>query len=57
MIADRERVNKGEQSRLNNERQIRNWGGASGAARLSYRWPIVQTLVGDIRDGLANASS
>ena len=31
-IAEQERVNKGAQSRLQNDRQIINWGGASGAA-------------------------
>ncbi|WP_290721121.1 DUF6361 family protein [Gordonia sp. UBA7599] len=56
-IAERERVNKGAQSRLQNDRQIINWGGASGAGRLVYRWPNVQTLLADIREGLADASS
>lgn len=56
-IAERERVNKGAQSRLQNERQIINWGGSSGAGRLLYRWPNVQTLLADIREGLADASS
>lgn len=55
MIAERERKNKGEQSRLNNERQIKNWGGSSGSARLNFRWPVVQTLLADIKDGLADA--
>ncbi|QHD86033.1 hypothetical protein GR168_12065 [Gordonia sp. JH63] len=55
MIAARERKNKGEQSRLNNERQIKNWGGSSGSARLNFRWPVVQTLLADIKDGLADA--
>ncbi|MGV9673363.1 DUF6361 family protein [Gordonia sp. NPDC003504] len=57
MIADRERKNKGEQCRLNNERQIRNWGGSSGAGRLTFRWFIVQRLLTDIRDGLASADA
>lgn len=57
MIAERERRNKGEQSRLNNERQIKNWGGASGSARLSYRWATVQTLLTDIKEGLDRASA
>lgn len=57
MIAERERKNKGEQSRLNNDRQIKNWGGSSGSARLNFRWQIVQTLLADIKDGLADASA
>ncbi|GAB25337.1 hypothetical protein GOPIP_079_00260 [Gordonia polyisoprenivorans NBRC 16320 = JCM 10675] len=57
MIAERERKNKGEHSRLNNERQIRNWGGASGAGRLTYRWFIVQRMLTDIQEGLAGARS
>lgn len=57
MISERERKNKGENSRLNNERQIRNWGGASGAGRLTYRWFIVQRMLTDIREGLCSADS
>ena len=57
MISERERKNKGENSRLNNDRQIRNWGGASGAGRLTYRWFIVQRMLTDIREGLSRADS
>lgn len=57
LVAARERANKGEQSRLNNDRALKNWTGASGAGRLMYRWPNVQTLVGDIQEGLDNAAS
>lgn len=57
MIADRERVNKGEQSRLNNDRLLKEWSGASGAGRLTYRWSTVQTMVGDIKEGLDRATS
>ena len=55
MISERERKNKGEHSRLSNDRQIKNWGGSSGSARLNFRWPIVQTMLADIREGLADA--
>lgn len=55
MVSERERKNKGAQSRLNNERLIKNWRGSSGSARLNFRWPIVQTLLADIREGLADA--
>lgn len=57
MISERERKNKGENSRLGSERQIKNWGGSSGSARLNFRWPVVQTLLDDIREGLASAPS
>lgn len=57
LIADRERSNKGEQSRLNNDRLLKEWSGASGAGRLTYRWSTVQTLVGDIKEGLDRATS
>ncbi|GAA3043380.1 DUF6361 family protein [Gordonia defluvii] len=56
-ISERERLNKGTQARLQNKRQIQNWQGSSGAARLAYRWPNVRTLLADIREGLADASS
>ncbi len=56
-ITERERLNKGTQARLQNKRQIQNWQGSSGAARLAYRWPNVQMLLADIREGLADASS
>ena len=57
LITDRERVNKGEQSRLNNDRLLKEWSGASGAGRLTYRWSTVQTMVGDIKEGLDRATS
>ena len=57
LIATREKANKGEQSRLNNPRVLKSWAGASGAGRLAYRWPNVQTLIGDIAEGLANVAS
>jgi hypothetical protein len=57
LVADRERLNKGEQSRLNNDRLLKQWSGASGAGRLVYRWGNVQTLVGDIKEGLDSATS
>lgn len=56
-ITDRERQNKGSQSRLQNERQLKNWGGSSGSNRLIYRWPNVQVLLADIREGIADATA
>ncbi|QCB51995.1 hypothetical protein E5720_16375 [Rhodococcus sp. PAMC28707] len=57
LVADRERANKGEQSRLNNDRLLKQWSGSSGASRLAYRWFNVRTLVGDIKEGLNSAAS
>ena len=57
MITERERKNKGESSRLNNDRLIKNWRGASGAGRLNYRWGNVQRTLVDVREGLASASA
>lgn len=57
MITERERKNKGESSRLNNDRLIKNWRGASGAGRLNYRWGNVQRTLADVREGLASASA
>lgn len=52
LIAGRERQTKGSQARLDNPRAAERWTGASGVGQLSYRWPVVQTLVRDIVDGL-----
>lgn len=57
MIADREHSNKGAQSRLRNDRLIRNWGGSSASARLAFRWPTVQNMLTDIGDGIARATA
>lgn len=55
IVADRERRQKKSQSRLTNDRLLRTWSGESGSARLTYRWPVVRTLVTDIHDGAARA--
>lgn len=57
MIAERERKNKGESSRLSNDRLIKNWRGASGARRLNYRWGNVQRTLADVQEGLDSASA
>jgi hypothetical protein len=49
LIERRERQLKGGQSRFHNARALEMWSGSSGADRLRFRWPVVQTLLGDIR--------
>lgn len=51
LVLNREFHQKGGQARLRNDRLMRQWGGASGSARLTFRWPAVQGLLGDIADG------
>lgn len=48
LIESRERSNKGLQARLENDKLLARWNGASGAARLTYRWPTVRRIVTDI---------
>lgn len=48
IVESRELSQKGAQSRLHNDRLMRQWGGASGSARLDYRWPVVRRLLRDI---------
>jgi hypothetical protein len=52
LIADRERALKGPRARLFNDAQLAMWGGASGTARLAYRWGITRALTDDIVAGL-----
>lgn len=53
LIAAREFTLKRRRSRLRHREHLERWGGASGAARLNFRWGIASTLVNDVRDGLA----
>lgn len=46
---------KGSRSRFVNERSLDRWGGASGVDPFDYRWPVVNTYLRDLRDGLAGA--
>ena len=48
LIHNRERRLKGSLARLDNPRALELWTGAAGVGRLNYRWPIAQTLLGDI---------
>jgi hypothetical protein len=51
MVSARERLLKGSQSRLTNERLLHEWSGGSGVGRLTFRWLQVKVLLGDIADG------
>ena len=51
LIMNREVFQKGSQARLRNDRLMRQWGGASGSARLNFRWPVVMRLLDDIARG------
>ena len=51
LIMNREVFQKRSQARLRNDRLMRQWGGASGSARLNFRWPVVARLLEDIARG------
>lgn len=57
LVADRERTQKGSQSRLVNERLLRQWGGYSGIGRLDFRWGRVRTTMQDINGIAVDAGS
>ena len=57
LIRRRERQQKRGQARLSNERLMRQWGGASGSARLNFRWPVVRRILNEIVDGRENGSA
>jgi hypothetical protein len=48
MVADRERLQKGRQARLTNEKLLAVWSGASGVRPLTYRWDTARTILTDI---------
>jgi len=50
LIELRERQIKGGRARLVNSAALDTWSGASGLARLDYRWAIAQDLLGDLYD-------
>ncbi len=54
LIRGREEQQKRGQARLSNDRLMRQWGGASGSGRLTFRWPAVARLLNDIADGREN---
>ena len=51
LVRNREFHQKRSQARLRNDRLMRQWGGASGSARLNFRWPVVAGLLDDIVEG------
>ena len=51
LILRRETRLKGPKARLTNDAALARWGGASGAAMIGYRWPVVRRHLRD----LANA--
>lgn len=57
VVMKREKRQKGTQSRLVNDKLLRSWTGASGTARLSYRWANVTRLLTDVSAGLQHASA
>jgi len=52
LVREREKSCKGPHSRFENPRALAQWGGKSGANRLTYRWPNVQQLLKDLYQGL-----
>ena len=52
LIEVRERQLKKGLARLVNQRALELWNGDAGTARLDYRWPTAQTIIGDILEGL-----
>lgn len=55
LVRQRERIAKGAKARLNNPRRLATWGGASGSARLTFRWATVRGMLDDIHEGLQRA--
>lgn len=51
LVRNRELFQKRNQARLRNDAMMHQWGGASGAGRLNFRWPNIKTLLNDIVDG------
>ncbi len=56
LIKEREQITKRSQAPLHNRRALELWGGSSGTAQLSYRWPIVERIINDILKGVATPS-
>lgn len=52
LILRRETRLKGPKARLTNDAALARWGGASGAAVLAYRWPVVQRHLRDLADAV-----
>jgi hypothetical protein len=52
LVRHREQSLKKKQSRFTNDDLLARWNGASGAARMTYRWTQIHRLVSDVRGGL-----
>jgi hypothetical protein len=52
LVRRREMSLKKARSRFTNRRALEQWGGASGLARLKYRWPNAQEFLRDLHAGL-----
>ena len=52
LIADRERLIKGQRARLFSQKYLEKWGGASSASKLDFRWHIAETFIRDIKFAL-----
>lgn len=52
LITRREKQTKGQNGRLHSDKRLSSWGGASGAARLNFRWSYVQRILEDLHNGL-----
>jgi len=55
VVRNRELVHKRAQARFANSRRLAEWRGDAGTARLSFRWPQVQRMLGDLQAGLRRA--
>jgi hypothetical protein len=53
LIERRELALKGGLAKLTHRSALEKYGGAAGLYSLTYRWPSVQRIVGDIRTGLS----
>lgn len=52
LIFDREVRLKRSRSRLHDARALERWSGSSGTGLMTFRWPVVQNIVRDIRTAL-----
>jgi hypothetical protein len=52
LVEERERTLKRAQSRLGNSAMRARWGGASGFAPLSFRWPNVKNFLRDLKNAI-----
>lgn len=53
LIIERERFHKKSQARFHNSARLEAWAGDAGTSPMTYRWPQVQRMLGDIASGMA----